>query len=114
METARLSSLLISVVDEGWAAGDGACANTGAVPVTKHSMIAMTRNLGIKVPPVKPVLTSAFKVPVALAVIAAAFFDPNEPAVGVVRLVGHPRDFAPVQAASRSSHAVQQLTLAAS
>jgi len=33
-------------------------------------------------------LASALKVPVALAVIAAAFFDPDEPAVGIIRLVG--------------------------
>jgi hypothetical protein len=33
-------------------------------------------------------LASALKVPVALAVIAAAFFDPDEPAVGITRLVG--------------------------
>jgi len=38
--------------------------------------------------PARFFIASALKVPVALAVIAAAFFDPDEAAVGIIRLVG--------------------------
>src|SRR6478735_4556924 len=48
LETARLSGLLISVVDEGGAAGVGACANAAPVPITKHRIVAVTKDLDIK------------------------------------------------------------------
>lgn len=51
----------------------------------------MTKDLDInssEFHPSRQALASALKLPVALAVIAAAFFDPDEPAVGIIRLVG--------------------------